>query len=144
MKFSTSRVRLLMSQLNNTILTMPLNWHDKRSASFLGFAAGSLPQYELCPQQITIARFKSKDRGGRNRRVNCKRNTWFAWGLSEHPHMSFWTLTFTFNVNHTSSEKTWAPDNKTLGYRFLKPPAVATSSLPVYRKDLQGSNFIRT
>ena len=47
-----------------------------------------------------------------------------------------------YNVNHTSSEKTRVSDHITIGYRFLKPPAATASSFPVYRTEFWGSNLI--
>jgi len=86
------------------------------------------------PQQIKLLEFKTKIEEATTTELMAKE--------LHDLHGDFWNTRIycsgylhSYNANHTSSEKTWVSDHITIGYQFLKPPAAAASSFPVYRTE---------
>ena len=62
--------------------------------------------------------------------------SWTAWGYSEHHYLLFCPVSFVLNINRvpTKTNKVWI--KKSIGYHFLRLPAVPDSCFAVLRKQL--------
>jgi len=95
------------------------------------------------PQQIKLLEFKSKIEEATTTELMAK-ELHDLYGDFWNTRIYCSRYLYSYNVNHTSCEKTRVSDHITIGYRFLKPPAAAASSFTVYRIEFWAYNLIWT